>query len=780
MHDQALPRVLIVDDEQHNIHVLGQALKHLCRVLVATSGEQALQKLASPPYPDMLLLDIMMPGIDGFEVCRRLPPPVGPADIPVIFITAMDSEEDEARGFALGAVDFITKPIRPAIVRARVLTHLTLLARKREILKSGELLRATLESTREGILAVGSDGTITHANSHFFRFFNLSPQLWLPGGAQQLQAALTTLLVNDDPFPVKFGQGPQSTGTESDILRFRDGRILACYSVPLIQNGAVTGRVWNFSDITQQKLYEAQLLQARGEAEAANKAKGSFLATMSHEIRTPLNGVMGMAELLLELELPPKGEEYVRTIHRSGQALLTIINDVLDYSKIEADKLQLESIPFCLTHLLQDLSLLFQGFAGKKAIAFVQEIDPRLPEWIEGDPTRLRQILINLLSNAVKFTKKGRVTLAAALVTTPTRESRIRFEVRDTGLGISPEQFSRLFRSFEQASSAIARQHGGTGLGLALTRKLVHLMQGEIDVESTPDVGTLFRVMLPLRVCDPVADRTSLSQTIESGNSELPLPTGIRILVAEDDPINRAVIGGLLRGIDGVIDYAENGQEAVEMLQASPYDLVFMDCQMPVMDGFTACRTWRALEGERPIPIVALTAYAMPEDREKCLAAGMNDYLPKPVGRQGIQTVLGRWLANRGPTASEPGETERIHSPVLDREIFTHLGAELEEDFDQIIDLFLQWLPKRVRTIQEAQEQGDAATMAREAHTLLGSCRQIGALSLAHTAQAIETIGKKNHTEEAAAWIATLEQEREHLTDAIALALSEYERRRLP
>ncbi|MBF0625633.1 MAG: response regulator [Magnetococcales bacterium] len=785
MNAPAKPRILIVDDEQHNLHVLGGALKELYQVFVATSGAQALKQLANPPLPDMVLLDIVMPDIDGFEVCRRLKAQPDTAEMPVIFITAMDAEADEARGFDLGAVDFIAKPIRPAIVRARVLTHLTLQARTRELLKSGELLRATLESTRDGILAVGRDGAVTHANANFLRLFHLSPHSLSPEVQDRLLARVAAQMEQPQAFLERLAHPRPAGATDCDVLHCKDGRILECCAVPLLLDGQVTGQVWNFANVTRQKLHEAQLLQARREAEAANKAKSTFLATMSHEIRTPLNGVLGMAELLLDLDLPPTGRDYAQTILTSGNALLAIINDVLDYSKIEAEKLQLEAIPFNLHHLLQDLSLLFKGFAGKKAIDFELGLDARLPDWIVGDPTRLRQILVNLLSNAVKFTRKGRVTLEATPLTDANQGRAlekpfyqradglvVRFEVLDTGVGISPEQFSKLFKSFEQADSSTTRRYGGTGLGLAITRKLVHLMQGEIDVESTLGVGTLFRVVLPVR--PGTAPEEALPGTEPPAGMAMP-PRGARILVAEDDPINRAVLRGMLKRYELTVDYAENGRQAVALLSRKAYDLVFMDCQMPEMDGYAACQAFRRLEGpQRHVPIVALTAFAMQGDREKCLAAGMDDHLPKPVTRHGVQSALLRWLTPEIPPAVTPTPGDALAAvpvpPVLDRQVFRTLHQELEEDFDAVLAQFLELLPRRVQALRAALESRRPDLLAREAHSLRGSSGQFGGKRLCQYALALETLAQRGSLDDAAAWLATLEEEQVRFADALTAA----------
>ncbi len=765
------PRILIVDDEQHNLHVLGNALRTLGQVHVATSGEQALRRLATPPYPEMILLDVVMPGIDGFAVCQSLKENPATTEIPVIFITAMDAEADETKGFALGAVDFITKPIRPAIVQARVRTHLALQAKKRELRTSGELLHATLESTRDGILAVGHDGRITHCNAHFLRLFppdsNAEPTT--------LQEApltwIATRLEHPEPFLAKIARLRQARTTDSDLLHFRDGRIVVCYSVPLLLGAeeSIAGRVWNFADVTREKHDEAQLHQARREAEAANKAKSAFLATMSHEIRTPLNGILGMAELLMETALDATGNDYVHTIHASGQALLGIINDILDYSKIEAEKVQLESIPFDLHQLVKEVALLFSSLAHKKGIDFVRQVDTTVPVWVDGDPTRLRQVLANLLANAIKFTQRGTVTLAVTASTHDATGTWITCNVQDTGIGIAPEQFARLFKPFEQADDATTRRFGGTGLGLAISQRLVALMRGRIEVESTPGVGTLFRVVVPVQGT-LVPQTTHAPQTVDGARG---IPSGARILLVDDEPVNRAVLTGMLKKFDLAITCAENGQQAVNLFSQQVFDLIFMDCQMPELDGYAASTAIRRLEQGRRTPIVALTALALPGDRDTCLAAGMDDYLAKPVTRQGVRAALVRWLPATPPppTTIVTPEPAPDAEPVLDRRIFDDLHAELGADFADVIAGFLESLPQRLQAMRDLLAAPTIDALAREAHKLRGSSSQLGARSLAQCASELEEAARNGHLESTTAWAARLEQEQALLAAALRTAL---------
>ena len=388
-----------------------------------------------------------------------------------------------------------------------------------------------------------------------------------------------------------------------------------------------------------------ELRRARVKADAENRAKSEFLATMSHEIRTPMNAILGMAELLGQESLSPQGAEYAGTIIRSGESLLGIINDILDYSKIAAGKLELEEKRFDLGSLLRDLDKLFQSHAQGKDIRFSIHSGPGLPPFVRGDRVRIWQILLNLISNAVKFTARGEVALHADLAGETGIQRTIRFTVRDTGIGIEPEQFSRLFKSFSQGDASTTRKYGGTGLGLAITQMLVDLMEGEVEVESTPGEGSRFRVTLPLgREDGPGADAHPAAPPA----SDAVFPPGTRLLLVEDDPINRAVALGMLKRFGVTVDAAENGQRALELTAAHPYDLIFMDCQMPVMDGFDATRRIREQEAADPgrarAPIAALTAYAMKGDRERCMEVGMDDYLTKPVRLKDFREVLARWL----------------------------------------------------------------------------------------------------------------------------------------
>ncbi|HET8773197.1 MAG TPA: ATP-binding protein [Thermoanaerobaculia bacterium] len=508
------------------------------------------------------------------------------------------------------------------------------------------------------------------------------------------------------------------------------------------------GLILGFVLTVTERLVERERT-ARAEVEAASREKSRFLATMSHEIRTPMNGVMGMLGLLLETRLTPAQRELALTAQESADSLLTIVNDILDFSKIEAGKLTFESNALDLVHVVEGAVELLSGEARVKKLALAALVEPSVPTSLRGDAGRLRQVLINLIGNAIKFTEAGKVLVTAAVERETADTATIRFTVSDTGIGITPETAGLLFHPFVQADGSATRRYGGTGLGLAICRQLVELMNGKIGVESRPGEGSTFWFTAELQKQDaPQAEPSPEPAVPEPAVPEPARP--FRLLVAEDNRVNQRVVLAQLETLGHRAVAVANGLEVLTALDGIDYDAVLMDCHMPEMDGYEAAARIRAEPRWQDLPIVAMTAGAMVEDRERCFAAGMNDYIAKPFRAAELAAVLAR-LPVRAP---DPSRLAVLDPSVLGS--VTGGGLAMVRD---VVAIFLEDAPKKVDALREAVRAGDAKRISRAAHAFKSACLTVGVQRLAALCDAMEHDGRNGVTAGAADALATLESE---------------------
>ena len=564
----------------------------------------------------------------------------------IVFEESTDEQTGEVRYFKSIKKPFIGADGRPQIL---VIAHdVTDIRRAQvQIAESERRLSYVLQATGEGVWDWKlSDGSLMH-NQRWYDLLGYSSEdlsgtvadfemLLLPEEREEVLTQVGKCLE---------GQGPYR---HEHRMRCRDGSV-----VWVLDRGDVVERddqgrplrmVGSFADISDRKRAEQAIVEARIQAETANRAKGEFLANMSHEIRTPMNGVIGMTSLLLETDLSDEQRDYAETIRESADALLNLINEVLDFSKIEAGKLTIHARQFRLGDLLESCIDLMGVAARRKGLVLEHAVAAEVPQELVGDRDRVKQVLLNLLNNAIKFTHQGGVALRVSCISCNTDGCRLRFEVQDTGIGISAAGLERLFKPFSQVDAGNNRQYGGTGLGLSISKRLTEAMQGSIGVHTLQGEGSTFWVELPF-LLEPAAS----SERSEQRNPDMQAVRG-KVLLVEDNPVNQKLAQSILRRQALDVIAVSNGVEALSTLVDQPVDLILMDCQMPVMDGYETTiriRAGEAGEQARVTPIVALTANAMSEDVRRCLACGMNDHIAKPFTLASLQAALQHWLPTR-------------------------------------------------------------------------------------------------------------------------------------
>lgn len=584
--------------------------------------------------------------------------------------------------------------------------------RDREIAERGRLLSAVFESAADPffITRVETNGifVIEAVNAAAAAFLGLSTEEVEGRRLADLVPLDMLVMVEADFAALRKLGGAQRFERVRDHGGMR--QVWDNVQVPFFDEEGRLLRVFGtMRDVTLERSHARELAEAKVVAEAANAAKSAFLAHMSHELRTPLTGVIGFAGLLLKAPLEPEPHRYAARIEEAGRTLLAIVDDVLDLSRVEAGKLDLDMAPTDLPALIEGCAALLAPWAEEKALALEVDIDPFVPAWVLADPVRLRQVLLNLLSNAVKFTEAGSVNLRVRYGGEEQGGHRLAFEIIDTGIGLGPLEIQRLFEPFAQGDPSTARRYGGTGLGLVITKGLVGLMGGTVSVDSKKGQGSTFRVELRLTATEmPVIPPTPTAIS----------PRPLRVLLAEDQPMNQELVRGILGHAGHEVEVVGDGAAAVAAARQGGFDLLLMDMQMPVMDGLVATRAIRRLRGPAGrMPIVGLTANALPEQIDRCLQAGMDEVVTKPIRAEVLLAAVARREATGGPP---PPSRDRA-SPVFDADLFARAraaaGAAVVDDMARIL---LDELAQRLARMR-AEDPAEAGRAAHELVSLAGS-----------------------------------------------------------
>ena len=984
--------ILVVEDNRSSLKLLTDILTQQgYRVRPAGTGELALRSAAAKP-PELILLDVRLPGIDGYQVCTQLKSTPSTQNVPVIFISALDGAMDKVKAFDLGGVDFINKPYQEQEVVARVCTHLHLhrtemalkrsqekleeqvrerthaLSRANHLLRESELhFRSITESVIDAIVSVDQDGMVIFWNRGASLLFGyreeemvghsllcLIPERYREPHVNALRRVketgknrltgqvveLTGLRKNGTEFPVEISLASWSLHSErffssvirditerknaekraQHLLRTKtvvnallqsstethhlakhldialtlilsetwfstlgkgliflvhentgelmletqkgmDDALLSgcvhvcptqclcgraaetkkllfsgsvdprytrcfsglqphrCYCVPIMSEDQLLGILTVYvtekhvrdaeeeefltriahtlSGVIVRKRLDEALQRAKEKAEAANRAKSTFLATMSHEIRTPMNAIIGMADLVGASASPEERDEAMTVIKESGQALLALINDILDLAKIESGEIHLTEEIFDARDMIEGI-IAMMGYAAtvQKGLQLTKKIDLSVSSTVVGDAKRIRQVLINLVGNAIKFTESGTVEIGLKERDFHGKQGTLMFSVRDTGVGISKAQQKKIFGAFVQADSSTEKKYGGTGLGLAISTRLVRMMGGEIGVESVEGRGSRFFFTVPVHTLD-VTSHPDLLNKMKGAKTHKPktwcgrrgfsaAPPDVeshhvqavlsktRMLLVEDDPINQMVILKMLKKLGAKPDLAQDGIEALTMIEQRPYDMVFMDGRMPRLDGFGATRAIRAREkasqDEHHTTIIALTAFALDDDRKRCFSAGMDDYLSKPVRGRDLETMLYRWLGKKQQGAGVSGVRPCLGPPAVDKTTLEAFKKEVGEEWEAILGVVLASIPEFVQSIKHAVMKKNTDALRNDMHRLQVSSKQIGAMKINELAEELETALFLKTTDDVLPLLLSLEKEVALLHDAVRKA----------
>ena len=758
-------KILLVDDLPENLFALEVILSdenYSC--VKANSGNEALKILLHQQDFALILIDVQMPMMDGFETVELIRQIDKLKHVPIIFLTAsMDNSVQIFKGYQAGAVDYMIKPLSPEILRAKVAVFVDLHTKNQELLFQAQQLKklntdlnaqklrsdyslSLIEASHDPLFAISPEGKITDMNNasvevtgigrheligtDFFEYFT-EPEKAL----EVYKKVFEKGFIADSPL----------------ILRHKNGKL-----IHVLFNGAVynddkenvLGAAIVARDVTNQKRIETELIEAKifaelateiaeeakinaenakAIAENAMKAKQQFLSNMSHEIRTPMNAIIGFTKVLFRTDLTYKQKEYLSAIKISGDALIVLINDILDLAKVDAGKMTFEKTPFKMESSITAMLHLFENKIQEKNLKLVKEYDNKIPDVLVGDPIRLHQIVLNLVSNAVKFTFKGKITVSVDLLHEDHEKVILKFAVTDTGIGISEEKIGTIFENFQQATSGTSKLYGGTGLGLAIVKQLVEPQGGTIRVNSIIHEGSTFSFTLPFQKTN---DKAQLENEVTKIESEL---KNIKVLVVEDIPLNQLLMKTLLDDFGFERDIAENGKIAIEKLKEKEYEIILMDLQMPEMNGFEATEYIRKTM-KSTIPIIALTADVTTVDLAKCKAVGMDDYLAKPVDEKQlynkIVSILNQSKLNKLPQ----NQIDKFEDNIVTEEKIRcinlgYLNQRTKSNpklMMEMITLYLGQVPPLVQTMKQGLADQNWSLLAASAHKMIPSFSIVG------------------------------------------------------
>lgn len=748
--------ILIIDDDEVDRMAIRRAVKKAgmnASVTGVESIEGAWAAVREADF-DCVFLDYRLPGGDGLELLQELRE--AGYSMPVIVVTSQGDEKIAVNVMKSGGSDYISKHlINPEVISQIVRNSIRAYKSEQERLRTAAELRISQSRLAEAqrIANIGS-WEVEPANA--IRYW--SEQVYLILGYPDSKSVKP----NQDLFAHHIHPEDLPRAEEyllrcirnAEHFRFdmRIVRVSGEVRPVEIQGHAIRdaqGRtvkvVGTVQDIHERKQIEKELIEARDIAERSAKAREEFLANMSHEIRTPMNAIIGFTKLLYDSPLDAEQMESLKAIDAAGEALIAIINDILDLSKIEAGMLNFEKRPFQLAELLQSLRGIFRARAKEKSLVLESFLGPDVPPRILGDKVRLNQVLINLVGNALKFTQKGEVSISVKLLSLNGNEVHLLFEVEDTGIGIPQEKQQAIFESFTQASSETTRNYGGTGLGLTICKRIVELQGGHIGVKSTPGEGSCFYFDLTFPIAEEVLAPESRLAT--DPGSAIAEPHEIKVLLAEDNLMNQKLAGRILEKLGYTYEIAGNGRIALELVQNHRFDVVLMDIQMPEMDGYEASRKIRSLEDEsrRSVPIIALTAHAMIEEMEKCKAAGMDEFISKPFQPDILRDKILK-LVCRSAGPGEASEAVERETQADSSHQYIQLDA-LEELADgsaefklDLIEIFMEDVPAAVENMRYGLETKDAQAIYQAVHGVKPSLVMFSLKNQAAIVEQLETL----------------------------------------